>query len=41
MKPNFTVLCLGLGKSGKSTLLAKVSGEATNLIEPTVGKITL
>lgn len=37
MRPNFTVLCLGLAKSGKSTLLAKVSGEATDNIEPTVG----
>ena len=35
--PNFTVLCLGLGRSGKSTLLAKLSGEATDKIEPTVG----
>lgn len=39
VRPNFTVLCLGLGKSGKSTLLAKVSGESTDEIEPTVGKI--
>lgn len=37
MRPNFTVLCLGVGASGKSTLLAKVSGEATDEIEPTVG----
>ncbi|KAL4227629.1 ADP-ribosylation factor-like protein 15 [Mactra antiquata] len=37
VRPNFTVLCLGIGKSGKSTLLAKVSGESTDEIEPTVG----
>lgn len=37
VRPNFTVLCLGLGRSGKSTLLAKVSGESTDAIEPTVG----
>ncbi|WAR00841.1 ARL15-like protein [Mya arenaria] len=36
-RPTFNVLCLGLGGSGKSSLLAKVSGESTDAIEPTVG----
>ncbi|XP_062603417.1 phosphorylated adapter RNA export protein-like [Saccostrea cucullata] len=37
VKPNFTVLCLGLSKTGKSTLLSVLSGESTENIEPTVG----
>jgi len=35
------VLCLGLGGAGKSSLLATVSGESTDDIEPTVGKSLL
>ena len=37
IKPNFTVLCLGLKGAGKSTLLAVLSGESSDEIAPTVG----
>ena len=37
MKPNFSVVCLGLKGSGKSTLLAVLSGESSDEIAPTVG----
>ncbi|KAK3097809.1 hypothetical protein FSP39_013395 [Pinctada imbricata] len=36
-KPNLNVLCLGLTKSGKSTLLAVLSGEGLDEVQPTVG----
>ncbi|XP_052283360.1 ADP-ribosylation factor-like protein 15 [Dreissena polymorpha] len=36
-KPSFTVIGLGMGGSGKSSLLATVSGEAADDIPPTVG----
>ncbi|XP_048733597.2 ADP-ribosylation factor-like protein 15 isoform X2 [Ostrea edulis] len=36
-KPNFTILCIGLSKSGKSTLLSVLSGESTENIQSTVG----
>lgn len=36
-KPNFNVVCIGLSKSGKSTLLSVLSGESTDNIEPTIG----
>ncbi|XP_060075854.1 ADP-ribosylation factor-like protein 15 [Ylistrum balloti] len=36
-KPNFTVLCLGLEGSGKSSLLAVLSGEKYEDIPPTIG----
>ncbi|XP_069138344.1 ADP-ribosylation factor-like protein 15 [Argopecten irradians] len=36
-KPNFTVLCIGLEKSGKSSLLAVLSGEKCDEIPPTIG----
>ncbi|XP_050402428.1 ADP-ribosylation factor-like protein 15 [Patella vulgata] len=37
VKPNFTVLCLGLTKAGKSSLLALLSGDDFHKIEPTIG----
>ncbi|KAK3601045.1 hypothetical protein CHS0354_029269 [Potamilus streckersoni] len=37
VKPNYTVICIGLSKSGKSSILAKLSGESTDNIEPTIG----
>ncbi|KAJ8304983.1 hypothetical protein KUTeg_018566, partial [Tegillarca granosa] len=37
VRPNFTVLCLGLSNSGKSTLLAVLSGESADSIRPTIG----
>ncbi|XP_022334693.2 ADP-ribosylation factor-like protein 15 [Crassostrea virginica] len=36
-KSNFNVVCIGLSKTGKSTLLSVISGESTDNIEPTVG----
>lgn len=39
-KPNFNVVCIGLSKSGKSTLLSVLSGESTDNIEPTIGMYT-
>lgn len=39
-KPNFNVVCVGLSKSGKSTLLSVLSGESTDNIEPTIGMYT-
>lgn len=36
-KPTFSVLCIGLSNSGKSTLLTLLSGESTEGIRPTVG----
>ncbi|ESO92954.1 hypothetical protein LOTGIDRAFT_227454 [Lottia gigantea] len=37
IRPNFTVLCLGLTKAGKSSLLAVLSGDDIHKIEPTIG----
>lgn len=37
-KPTFSVLCLGLANSGKSTILTLLSGENADGIRPTVGK---
>ncbi|XP_033751002.1 ADP-ribosylation factor-like protein 15 [Pecten maximus] len=37
VKPNFTVLCLGLEGSGKSSILAVLSGEKYDDISPTKG----
>lgn len=36
-KPTFSVLCLGLANSGKSTILTLLSGENADGIRPTVG----
>ncbi|XP_064609037.1 ADP-ribosylation factor-like protein 15 isoform X2 [Liolophura sinensis] len=36
-KPEFSILCVGLSKSGKSSVLCVLSGEDVDAIEPTVG----
>jgi hypothetical protein len=40
-RPNFSALCLGLANSGKSTLLALLSGENAEGLRPTVGQYLL
>ncbi|XP_013418107.1 ADP-ribosylation factor-like protein 15 [Lingula anatina] len=36
-RPEISVVCIGLAKAGKSTLLALISGESTQDIQPTIG----
>ena len=37
VRSEFSIICLGLEGSGKSSLLAKLAGESTDNIEPTKG----
>ena len=38
-RPEFPVLCVGMGGAGKSTLLAILSGEESSDIQPTMGQL--
>ena len=38
-RPEFPVLCVGMGGAGKSTLLAVLSGEESSDIQPTMGQL--
>ena len=37
VRPNFTILCIGLENAGKSSVLATLSGDDLHKIEPTIG----
>ena len=41
VRPNFTILCIGLEKAGKSSILATLSDDDLHKIEPTIGNVVI